>query len=331
VRARVYWLSALVAVIIIGVVVLYPGVVPPKSPPPASSPVRDLRRTESSLTPQSLPSRADRDAKGTSQARAHASLPDAAAPLPPQNTKVKEVIAQLKEDADRGVPQAACRLGEELMRCWRVKQQSAIRDQIISRVAPADTASANATTNQAADIASSIQKDKDLCEGVSTAEGDDAWRYLLRAALGGSAAAQAQFAINPPLSAEDAVGSLDGWTAYRQYSPQFLRGSIAAGNVRAMYLAYFSAATGIGPGGQAVGGQDPYQALVYAQALLPLVDSQTARQIQRQLPALQAAFPAQATQSALEAQDLRTKYFGGKEPTDVSSQVGAINPTACTQ
>jgi len=330
VRTRAYWLSALVAIIFIGVVVLYLGVVPPESPPPASRPVPDLQRTESSLTPQTLPARADRETKGTSQARSQASLPNAMAPLPPQNTKVKEVIAQLREDADRGVPQAACRLGEELMRCWRVKQQAAIRDQILSRVTSADTANANATT-QAADIASSIQKDKDLCEGVSTAEGDDAWRYLLRAALGGSAAAQAQFAINPPLSVEDPVGSLDGWGAYRQYSPQFLRSSIQAGNVRAMYLAYFSAATGIGPGGQAIGGQDPYQALVYAQALLPLVDSQTAQQIQRQLPALQAAVPAQATQTAQEAHDLRTKYFGGKEPTDVSSQVGAINPTACTQ
>jgi hypothetical protein len=331
VRTRAYWLFALVAVIFIGGVVLYLGGVPPEGPPPASSPVPHLQRTVSSLTPQTLPARADRETKGTSQARAQASFPNATGLLPPQNTKVKEVIAQLREDADRGVPQAACRLGEELMRCWRVKQQSAIRDQILSRVTSADTASANATTNQAADIASSIQKDKDLCEGVSTAEADDAWRYLLRAALGGSAAAQAQFAINPPLSAEDPVGSLDGWGAYRQYSPQFLRSSIQAGNVRAMYLAYFSAATGIGPGGQAVGGQDPYQALVYAQALLPLVDSQTAQQIQRQLPALQAAVPTQATQTAQEAQDLRTKYFGGKEPTDVSSQVGAINPTACTQ
>jgi len=79
---------------------------------------------------------------------------------------------------------------------------------------------------------------------------------LLNAALRGKAAALEQFVVNPPLSQADVIASVEGWTAYRDNAPTFLRSAIENGSVRALYLGFFSAGTGLGPGG-AVGVDAP--------------------------------------------------------------------------
>ena len=253
--------------------------------------------------------------------------------LLPLNTRVRDVITQLRADAERGVPQAACRLGGELTRCWQATQRLAIRQKMaaqIETVGPT-TEQGKALSNAVNTQFSSTLNDAALCEGVTDDDTRDAWRFLLSGAMAGSKAAMAQFAVNPPLSTEDVIGSLDGWNAYREYAPGFLRRSIEAGNVRALYLGYFSAVTGLGPGGQAFGARDPYQALVYAQALLPLADLQTVSQIQAQIPKLQAYVPDRAQEAAREGEALRAKYFAGAEQTNVSAKLGVPRPEDCAQ
>jgi hypothetical protein len=330
-RAPFYLTGGLVCLVVLTVVFKINDENPNKADPSGS-----IRATPVSTAPPALPSMsAASEMRENKSATLNAPSAAAAASviLPPLNTKVKDVIAELKADAERGVPQAACRVGAELTRCWQVKQRLAIRDQVLSRLGSMspDSDQGKSILSNAAGIASSVQSDKDLCQGVEDNDMQDAWRYLLKAALGGNAAAQAQFAINPPLSPNDPVGSLDGWAAYQQYSQNFLRRAIESGNIRALYLGFFSAASGLGPGGQAIAGRDPYQALAYGNALLPLVDAQTAQQIQAALPQIQAEIPAQASRAAQEGQDLRTKFFGGKVPVNVSSNLGGINPGGCSQ
>lgn len=234
--------------------------------------------------------------------------------LPPPNTKVRDVVAQLKADADRGEPHAACRLGAELTRCWQVQQRLAMRNSALSR-----------SDSKLQDSASAA--DQDLCDGVTGSETGDAWRYLLTAALAGSGPAMSQFLVSPPLAAQD--GSADGWSAYRQHYQDFLDRSIQRGDVRALYAGFFAAETGMGPGGRGVRGKDPYQSLVYGLALLPLVDTRTSQQIQAVLPNLMAQVPDPSTASQ-EATLLGSRYFGGRTPENVGSALGAVRPEACS-
>jgi hypothetical protein len=115
---------------------------------------------------------------------------------------------------------------------------------------PAGSAEAQRIEREAADLRAQTVKNEELCEGVSDELIDRGWRYLLNAALKGNVAAMDQFAVSPPLSHADVVSSLEGWTAYRDFGRTFMQRSIESGSVRALYLAFFSAASGLGPGGR---------------------------------------------------------------------------------
>lgn len=236
-----------------------------------------------------------------------------AARLPPPGTKVIDVVAQLKADADRGEPRAACRLGAELTRCWQIQQRLAARNLALSR-----------SDSKLQDPASAV--DEELCEGVTASQTDNAWRYLLTAALAGSAAAMSQFLVAPPLSTLG--GSAQGWSAYQQYYEDFLDRSIRRGDVRALYTGYFAAETGMGAGGRGVQLQDPRRALVFGLALLPLVDMRTSQQIQAALPHVLAKV-ADPTKAAEEATTLGSGYFGGRAPENISPAMSAVKPEAC--
>ena len=85
----------------------------------------------------------------------------------------------------------------------------------------------------------------------------------------------------------------------------------------------------MGPGGRGVRGKDPYQALVYGLALLPLVDTRTSQQIQAVIPNLMAQVPDPSAASQ-EATLLGSRYFGGRTPENVGSALGAVRPEACS-
>ena len=270
----------------------------------------------------SSPSRAPATAKAVPQPLVP---PPSIKSQPPVGTKVRVVIEQLKEDADSGVPSAACRVGAELTRCWQTRELSRTYEKQLGRASslPAGSSKARRIESEAAQLRAQAGKDREMCEGVSDELIDQGWRYLLDAALKGNVAAMDQFVVNPPLSQENVISSLEGWTAYRDFGRTFIQRSIESGSVRALYLAFFSAASGMGPGGQALVPRDPYQAIVYGNAALPLVDRAGAEMIMGALPRLQNEAGARAADAILEGNALRGRHFVRNSGiSEVSSGLG---------
>lgn len=238
--------------------------------------------------------------------------------LPPIDTPIADVVRQLKAAAEAGNPQAACRLGVELSRCWKV-DEIARHNTWQKREADADPY---------AEWSAAEQK---RCTGVDAAIRADAWRYLLQAAKAGNVAAMAQFAIAPPLSSDKFLVSLGGWQAVRENGAQFLLTAIDNGDVRALNLAFFASFTGLGSGGESVLPKDGYRAAVYAKTLLPLVDAASAERLNKALVMLDTELgAAKMGEADTEAARLRQHSFSRvSEPIDTHSDVGQIDPLRC--
>jgi hypothetical protein len=84
-----------------------------------------------------------------------------------------------------------------------------------------------------------------LCEGVSTAEAQDDWRYLLQAARAGHGPSMARFASRRVFSDADPVAALDGLIAFRNEGPAFLARAAQAGYPEAYEQLAFAYVTGI--------------------------------------------------------------------------------------
>lgn len=238
--------------------------------------------------------------------------------LPPANTPIADVVLQLKAAAESGNPQAACRLGVELARCWHT-------DRLLN-----DPSFKGRSVNDEPAMLPLLD-DQKLCAGVSTKDKNEAWRYLLQAAQAGNVAAMSKFALNPPLSTENFVSNIEGWQAVRDFGPQFLLTAIDRGDVRALYRAFFASFSGLGPGGESLLRKDAYQALVYGKALLPLVVPTDAGQIQKTISNLEITLsPSQVVGAELAAAKLRQASFSNvSSPTDVTGDSAFVEPLRC--
>jgi hypothetical protein len=219
----------------------------------------------------------------------------------------------------------------ELAQNWRAAELLRGRSTMLGRLGalPADSEEARNIRRMDADLTALTKEDSDLCEGVSEEQMNGGWQYLLHAAAQGNAAAMEQFVLGPPLSPTQVVSSLEGWTAYREYGPGFLLRSIEAGSVRSLYFAFFSAATGVGIGGPALIPKDPYRAIVYGQAALPLVDENSAQMILNAMPELQRSVGSRAQTAVQEGATLRQRYFALGGGARVSSELGRPAPEQC--
>ena len=301
----------------------------------------NVRKAESTADrPTSQPRSAGKSAtpdsgsrRGEVVAGRNALVPSSPPLQPPVGTPVKEVIEQLRPDADAGVPTAACRVGAELARCWQNREFLRQRSRDLARlsVLAPESEEARNIRMMDADLLTQTTKDSDLCEGVSSDLVDEGWRYLLNAAHQGNVAAMEQFVLGPPMSPTQVMSSLDGWVAYREFGAGFLQRSIEGGSVRALYFAFISAKTGLGVGGQSLMPRDPYRAIVYGQAALPLVDQLSARMIMDSMSELQRAAGSRASAAAQEGAALRQRYFAIGARAETSAGLGRPNPGQCLQ
>lgn len=130
--------------------------------------------------------------------------------LPPPDTPVVDLIAQLKPRADRGSVQAACRLGAELQRCSRAAIMADSADLITRSGRP---------TRDSMKAAERLLRESEAaartCAGVTAAQLRDTFRYQAISFDGGTPAMQRWLAHRPALDAGDFLSDLDGWKAYR--------------------------------------------------------------------------------------------------------------------
>jgi hypothetical protein len=137
------------------------------------------KQTAHTLRPNTLATKtaADRLQHSLSHRSGPSSVPSSnlAISLPPQGTKVVDVLAALRDAADHGDTRAACRVGIDLGRCWHVRESArlfrSMYDRSVATNAPADDVARNLEYIKVS--AQMHATDKALCEGVSEADADE--------------------------------------------------------------------------------------------------------------------------------------------------------------
>jgi hypothetical protein len=201
--------------------------------------------------------------------------------LPPINTPVAQVLDELERAAHAGDARAACRVAFELERCHELRAlQSSISTfrELAERpgIGPelAKRYGAMADREQARFLEA-----RRLCEGVSAADAQDAWRYLLQAARAGHGPSMARFASRRVFSDADPVAALDGLIAYRNEGPAFLARAAQAGYPEAYEQLAFAYVTGndLGLGVP----HDPVRGVAYYTALMRVATADESARLQR--------------------------------------------------
>jgi hypothetical protein len=244
-------------------------------------------------------------------APAKSTTPTASAPtgVIPDNTPVKDILQRLEAQAASGNVQAACRVGIEKLRCLRVAKVSEERF--------------------AADPGA--RADRELCRDISYEQARDAWKYMWQAAQGGSVPAMSMFVRDPGLSFTQPADSAEGWVVYRDNAQSLLNQAVQGGDVMALWYSWWTSATGISTGGERVFEKNPYAAVMYGNAVLPLVDERRRRMIQNlNARVTKDVPPDQAARAASEGAALRAKYYGASTPIlpDVHDD-NYLTPLAC--
>jgi hypothetical protein len=231
---------------------------------------------------------------------------------------VNEVVQMLRDAADQGVPQAACRLGIELIRCARIRDTLVVLGnlQASSARAQKEGATASSASQSAAELSRSLAADQRLCSGVAPELSREAWRYVYLAAAAGNVAAMSRFVRDPGLNPADRETD-EGWNAYRQSAADFLQGAIKGGDVRALFQGWQAARSGLRAVDQTIAPADPDKALQYATALAGLLDSRSAANVAVGSEKLAKDIgPERAEAARREGEKLRSQYFANATPID---------------
>lgn len=225
----------------------------------------------------------------------------------PADLPITGVIAQLKTAADRGDPQAACRLGRELHRCYT---ELGLDEPASDRPRP----EIPATTMT-------------RCAGVPPDMASNAWRYLLAAADAGSVPAMVQFAIWPGLSYNNPATHADGWAAYRDRRDAVLWRAIQSGEPVALMQAMMNTLHPDRLGDGSTPSVDAYHAAVLWTAFRLSVPPKTPRTGEESpVPPLS---PALAAKAAQEGRELYLRYFAHSPHTFPPQGWNGIDPQNC--
>ncbi len=252
------------------------------------------------------------------------------APLPPLNTRVVDVLAQLKDAADHGDARAACRVGAELAQCFRTVWFAANTEEMARDAVKNPDPKETAAILKVADAERiSLAPELARCEGVSDVDRNEAWSYLAQAASAGNAAAAATFYTGPPTEYfKQNSDVLDFWLEHRE---EYRDMAIAAGDLYALHQAGGEASMGVGWGGRSREfPKDPALAVTYDTAILPLLADNNAAGKQMALERLAKSMtPAEfeAAQKAGEA--LRARYFANVQPISNVNRVATFRPERC--
>ena len=259
--------------------------------------------------------------------------PPATALQPPPDTPLRDVLALLRDAADRGDPHAACRVGIEMARCLDLVQlarRNATYDDVAARFGADSSQALQARASDAA-AADELARGRVRCQGVPETELANAWRYLWEAAAAGNIAAASRFARDPGLRFKEPATDAEGWAIYRDHAPEVLAEAVNGGDVMAAYQGAFSLASGLSYGGKDVFHRDPYAAYVYGFAVLPYLDARRQRIIENVIAqAASTLGPDRVLQAQQDATALAAKFASaGATPLTGGNDDGASNPIDC--
>jgi hypothetical protein len=239
-----------------------------------------------------------------------------AKPLPPLETPVATIMADLEARARTGDARAACRVAMEKVRCHRVL-----------------TWPTNAGRSTP-EVEAAMEKDRGLCNGVELSRTEDAWRYLSQASLAGNVAAMSLFVRDPQLDAHSPIETAEGWLVYRDYAARFLASAIEGGDTMALFYAWWTSASGQATVGRAqeIFPKDPYRAIAYGTAAMPLLDPRRQILVSRLNGVLAGSMTtSQLDQARREGEDLRRRYFANATRPSESHDDTHLAPQDCAR
>jgi hypothetical protein len=251
---------------------------------------------------------------------------------PPEGTPVKDVLTQLREAADQGIPQAACHVGVELLRCARLGNSLiALGDaQAAAGAAQPNTPEGQRLMRESMAAARSVGNDQRTCGDVPQELTREAWRYVYAAAAAGNVAAMSRFVRDPGMDNTGSTQTEEGWAAYERDAKQFLGEAIKAGDVRALYHAWLVASGSNAARGTKVFRREPDYAIAYGEALRGLFDSWTDRRIQQATLKIAAEVGRERAEAAQrEGGRLKEMYFAAATPIDKGNDDSVTNVADC--
>ena len=270
---------------------------------------------------------------GVTSAPGRVPQPPAAALQPPPDTPLRDVLALLRDAADRGDPHAACRVGIEMARCLdliQLAKRNATYDDVAVRFGADSLQALQARASDEA-AADDLARGRARCQGVPETELANAWRYLWEAAAAGNIAAASRFARDPGLRFKEPATDAEGWAIYRDHAPEMLALAVNGGDVMAAYQGAFSLASGLSYGGKDVFHRDPYAAYVYGFAVLPYLDARRQGTVENVIAqAASTLGPDRVLQAQRDATALSAKFAtAGATPLTGGNDNGASNPIDC--
>jgi hypothetical protein len=245
-----------------------------------------------------------------------------AAPLPPLDAPLRDVLPALEQRAREGDSAAAGRLALDIELC-RQRPQLGHAIPFFEDAA----ARAEATSDDDVDFIARIEaihrRAEQVCAGLDAAWIEDrGWRYMLQAAQRDARLA-ARYATSPPLDAGRFLEQPEAWQAYAAHAAHLLRWAGEQGDPRAWYFlqqAYSGRSTLRGMPNAIPA--DPARAAMMALVLRDFSDASTRRDLDDGLAALRETL-GEARWAAIEAEAdaQRSRHFAEQVPIDFDSGV----------
>lgn len=157
--------------------------------------------------------------------------------LPKIDTPLTQIVDELLLRVKNHDARAACRLGDELLRCnylvtERKKLISKLRNDLNSQNMSVDSRS-----KLEEKISAYVAKDKidsKVCEGFENKQDLDSWRFKFLASLEGHVPSMEEFAMRPSWDPSNINANIDAWRAFVDYREKFLVDAASAGSSSAI-------------------------------------------------------------------------------------------------
>ncbi len=256
-----------------------------------------------------------------------------AAPLPPLDAALIDVLPALETRARAGDKAAACRLALDVELC-RQQPQLGAAIPFFEQAAAREATTRDDDVDFLARIDSLHQRAEAVCAGLDVAWIEDrGWRYLLQAAQGDARLAT-RYAASPPMSMTNFLEQPEAWQAYAAHAAHLLRWAGEQGDPRAWYYlqrAYMGRSTLRGMPSAIPA--DPARAALMALVLREFSDASTQRALDADLATLRETL-GEARWSAIEAEAdaQRSRHFAAQPPIDFDGGVfGDQDARICEQ
>jgi hypothetical protein len=247
-------------------------------------------------------------------------------PLPPPNTPLIEVIAELKSLSAKGNTLASCRLSAELNRCRTAVNSKALLladEQRFNEMKTDDIDRSQLQKSITADR-ERIEIASRVCGGISSEDTKESWTYLLAAAYAGHVPSMTRLVVNPPLDEASFQNDIDRWQVYKQVAPQMIEEAVSKGDPAALYqLAAFTEGRLPGPGGPVVP-KDLLRSYSLTLVLLQVSDVQSKVALQKRLARLASSLSSEQIVKAQSEATALVPKFNSK--TNLSFRGGITLP-----